>query len=115
MKTRNLLFAIGATLALGAGSVAGFLLAQPQTPHVSDLTLANIEALAFIEPDDPDKWDPNNPDPGVALMWCGNTILYTYCVGYCPFCYSEIRSATDHGPFGGFAGGSCGVCGYQLR
>ena len=49
MKNLNkILFAVSGGLLLGGGAVLAYMQARPQ-PEFSDLTLANIEALAGVE------------------------------------------------------------------
>jgi hypothetical protein len=49
MKTKKLLISLGATLVLGVGAYLNLQQVQTQQ-EVSDLTLANLEAMAFDLP-----------------------------------------------------------------
>ena len=46
-KFTKMMFASGVTFALGVGAVTSYLVAQPKE-QLSDLTLANIEAMSAI-------------------------------------------------------------------
>ena len=43
------MLAAGGALLIGAGAVTNYLRAQQPEQHMSDLTLANIEAMAYID------------------------------------------------------------------
>ena len=61
-KMTKILFAAGGVMLLCMGSVSVYLRAQPAIPKMSDLTLANIEALSAVDEKDdvvlcPGGWD----------------------------------------------------------
>ena len=53
----------GGALLIGTGAMTSYIKAQQPEPQVSDLTLANLEAMAFII--DPDELDMN-PGGGIS-------------------------------------------------
>ncbi|WP_298063655.1 hypothetical protein [uncultured Rikenella sp.] len=52
-KLTKMMLASGGALLLGTGAVTSYLMVQPEQ-RMSDLTLANLEAMAFLDPEDPD-------------------------------------------------------------
>lgn len=60
-KTTKILLISGVALLLSAGAVINFLKAAQTEAQVSDLTLANIEALAL---------DPGNGEKPIVLPCC---------------------------------------------
>lgn len=71
MKAKKILFCLGATLILGVGAVTSYLMAQPEE-QISDLTLANIEAMAI-----PDNKEAGDSGVQIPCTYTGDE--YDYC------------------------------------
>ncbi|WP_298063647.1 hypothetical protein [uncultured Rikenella sp.] len=78
-KLTKMMLASGGALLLGTGAVTSYLMVQPEQ-RMSDLTLANLEAMAFDidDPDNPDKW------PGVEMELDCNDFCYRDPNKACP-------------------------------
>ncbi len=71
-KLTKVMLASGGALLLGAGAVTNYLLAQqPQTAQ-EELTLANLEAMAFLDPEELDM----EPGPGDHVNYEGAANYY---------------------------------------
>lgn len=70
-KLTKILLTAGVTLVLGTGIITSYLQAQPQE-QVSDLTLANIEAMAVSD-------DKENGDSEVKIPCTYTGDEYDYC------------------------------------
>lgn len=92
--------AFAGILALGIGSYTSFRLAYPKAERVSDLTLANIEAMS--QPIDDEM------DSGIVIGICGSSYLQE-CNVRCSSCNTEL-SAGVPGPKQQSMG-SCPNCG----